>query len=69
MSNGAMLPVVNIRATDTGIVDGDEDIMRVAKRRQRAVFELDILRLGEDKGAILILISNSSVDIHFDSFI
>lgn len=49
MANGAMLPVVNIGATDTGIVDGDEDIMRVAERRQRAVLELDILRLGEDE--------------------
>lgn len=49
MANGAMLPVVNIGATDAGIVDCDEDIMRVAKRRQRAVFEFDILRLAENE--------------------
>lgn len=45
---------MDITATDTGVVDGKDDIMGVLKLRMRSLLKRDIKGLGKDEREILL---------------
>ncbi|TKW55741.1 hypothetical protein CTA1_10678 [Colletotrichum tanaceti] len=51
--DGAVLPVVHVRAADARVVDGHEHIVGLRDRGDRALGELDVVRLVEDEGEVL----------------
>lgn len=49
-----MYPVMDVRTTNSGKLDVDEDIVGRLELRDRSVFELDTSSLFEDEGEILV---------------
>lgn len=53
VANGTVLPVVDVGAADTGVVDGDENIVGVGELGDGALSELDVVGLVENEGKVL----------------
>lgn len=52
-ANAAFNPIMNITATDAGVIYGDEDVVRGLNCRFGALSEGYIVRLVEDEGEVL----------------
>lgn len=57
MTNGAVFPVVDIGATDTGVVDGNKNIVIVLKLGLGLVDVGDIMGFVQGKGEVLNWVS------------
>lgn len=53
LANGAMDPVVDVGATDTSVVDGDDDIVGILEGRLGALLEGDVAGLVKDERQVL----------------
>lgn len=51
-----MLVVVDVRAADAGVVDGDEDVMGVGELGDGVLLEGDVPWLVEEEGEVLGLL-------------
>lgn len=53
LANGAMDPVVDVGATDTSVVDGDDNIVGILEGGLGALLEGDVAGLVKDEGQVL----------------